>query len=137
MTGIKLEKRLPDQLPAVAAQRIGGAEMEYPTNEQVRIILEAEGYTPEQIDAALQITKQGLASISEALEAVRDAFVHWVDEIIPWMEDLLAQIGEINFTTPPKMAPRPPRYAGPKNKGNPYTQQPPRVARSCCRKMRR
>lgn len=110
--------------------------MESMTNEQLRQILAAEGYTQEQIDKMLRVTKQGVEIIIDAMEALRDAFAYWVDKFTPWMEDILAQIAEINYTTPAKRLPRPPRYAGPKNKGNPYTQQPPRVARSCCRKMR-
>ena len=36
-----------------------------------------------------------------------------------------------------KKHPRPPRYAGPKNKGRPWTMAPQRVARSNCRRYRR
>lgn len=111
--------------------------MEYPTNEQVRKILEAEGYTAEQIDKALLITKQGIESIIETMEAMRDALARYADDFTTWMQELLAQIAEISYTTPAKSLPKPPRYAGPKNKGNPYTQRPLAVARSCCGKMRR
>lgn len=112
--------------------------MEYPTNEQVRKILEAEGYTAEQIEAALHAAKQVFASMIESLETLRDCLARWEEEIAPAWAEIVAQITEIAYPVPPKRrAPRPPRYAGPKNKGNPYTQQPARVARSCCRKMRR
>lgn len=38
---------------------------------------------------------------------------------------------------PRKKPPRPPRYAGPQNKGREWNRQPKRLARSSCRKMRR
>lgn len=107
------------------------------TEQELRMILEAEGYTPEQIDKVLRDAEIVITSIIEALEQMWDYLARWMEEFAPVWAEIVAQIGEINYTTPHKMAPRPPRYAGPKNKGNPYTQQPPRVARSCCRKMRR
>lgn len=66
------------------------------------------------------------------------------------MQEMLRRIGEAfgaymgepaelaTEPLPPKKAPpRPPLYAGPQNKGRTWTRQPPRLARSCCRKMRR
>lgn len=103
------------------------------TEQELRMILEAEGYTPEQIDKALRDAKQGINSIIDAMEMLRDCLARWAEEIAQGFAEIVEQIGEINDATTHKMAPRPPRYAGPKNKGNPYTQQPPRVARSCCK----
>ncbi len=54
------------------------------------------------------------------------------------LEELLAQIADMEIIYPPKTTPRrPPRYAGPQNKGRAWTRQPPRVARSSCKRNRR
>lgn len=106
--------------------------------EELRQIMEAEGYDPEKIDEihawyfqTQQALGEALKEWTEMLERIALAF-HHVQEIFMQLQDLA--------TTPPpqkKEPPRPPRYAGPKNKGRSWTRQPTRQARSSCRKMRR
>ncbi len=114
--------------------------MEYMTEDQVRTLLTAEGYSPEEIDALLDKAKAVntyLAAFQENMESLAAALRTWCDTFAQDIEKIVAQITEICYATPQKKLPRPPRYAGPRNKGAAYTQRLPRVARSCCRKMRR
>ena len=88
----------------------------------------------------MQQAIQELADIAreycEAMaEALRQAFAPLADSIRQAIEELAAY--GTGPEIPRKKLPRPPRYAGPQNKGRSWTRQPPRVARSCCRKYRR
>lgn len=81
-----------------------------------------------------------LAEIARAFceqlgEALRQAFAPRAESLRQALEALAA---EAYTPEPPrKKPPRPPRYAGPQNKGREWTRQPPRLARSDCRKYRR
>lgn len=73
-----------------------------------------------QADAALSYMRQLIAQSAET-------FAEMLDE--------MADLAYIQL--PDKQWPRPPRHAGPQNKGRSWNRQPPRQARSNCRKMRR
>lgn len=66
-------------------------------------------------------------------EAMRQITAPLAESLRQALEDI--QAGAVY--TPRKKLPRPPKYAGPANKGRTWTRQPPRLARSSCRKMRR
>lgn len=94
------------------------------------------------------IDREKLAELAEAIQAVADAVRQDCERLgealrqmtAPSTECLRQALEDLRagiIYTPRKKLPRPPRYAGPQNKGRPWTRQPPRVARSCCRKMRR
>lgn len=98
------------------------------------------GYTQEQADAYCEWYfgpygwEWSIDQAVAAFEAVKQAIVQAADQ----MEEYLAELQELAYDDQPhKERRRPPRYAGPANKGRPWTRQPPRVARSCCRKSRR
>jgi len=77
-----------------------------------------------------------IAEIERAYcEQLREAFDKIVAPYAACVRQAAEEIGAIY--TPRKKLPRPPRYAGPQNKGRSWTRQPPRLARSDCRKMRR
>lgn len=69
------------------------------------------------------------------------AFETIVERIKQTMEDLDAVAAAIqamaSIPIPRKEHRRPPRYAGPQNKGRSWNRQPPRVARSNCPRRRR
>lgn len=77
-------------------------------------------YSIDQMEAVLETARQAIA-------AAATSFSEMLDE----MTDL------VYIQLPDKQWPRPPRYAGPQNKGRSWNRQPPRLARSNCRKMRR
>lgn len=110
--------------------------MEYMTEDELRTVLAAKGYSQEKIDE-MNATAQPLPGIPEYIEQLAAALRAWGDHMADAFSDFLEQITTIAYNTPAEKLPRPPRYAGPRNKGTQYTQRPPRVARSCCRKMRR
>ncbi len=66
-------------------------------------------------------------------EAMRNMCTYFPKALRQALEEIEAGV----VYTPRKKLPRPPRYAGPQNKGRAWNRQPPRLARSCCRKMRR
>lgn len=72
-----------------------------------------------------------IASVFEAFKALLSPFVASMAEFLSSLNDPAL------FDQPRKERRRPPRYAGPQNKGRSWTRQPPRVARSNCRRTRR
>lgn len=74
-----------------------------------------------------------LREMEQLGEALRKAFAPAAESLRQVLEEI--QAGTIY--KPREKLPRPPRYAGPQNKGRAWNRQPPRLARSCCRKMRR
>lgn len=105
--------------------------------EQLRRLLLQEGYPQEMVDkyCAWYYGPTGwewcLDQIAAAYEALRQM-------VAANMEDMLDELRDLEIIYLPKTTPpRPPRYAGPQNKGRAWNRQPPRLARSCCRKMRR
>lgn len=94
------------------------------------------------------IDQETLAELAEAIQAVADAVRQDCERLAEAMRQLTAPFAESlrqaleDIKTgivyePRKKLPRPPKFAGPQNKGRAWNQQPPRLARSCCRKMRR
>jgi uncharacterized coiled-coil protein SlyX len=81
----------------------------------------------QEVVAAIQRDVERLA---EAMRKIINPFAECLRQAL---EDIKAGI----IYTPRKKLPRPPRYAGPQNKGRSWTRQPQRLARSDCRKMRR
>lgn len=83
---------------------------------------------------AMQEAMDGMAQELERLgAALRDMWA-------PFTEDLRQAIDEIKtgaIYTPRQKLPRPPKCSGPQNKGRTWSRQPPRLARSHCRKYRR
>ena len=94
------------------------------------------------------IDQETLAELAEAIQAITDAVRQDCERlgealrqlVAPFAESLRQTLEEIKagtVCTPRKNLPRPPKFAGPQNKGRAWSRQPPRLARSCCRKMRR
>lgn len=77
------------------------------------------------------------AAISYSWEQVFQAMQQLAEPFAECLRQALEDINAGTMHTPRKKLPRPPRYAGPTNKGREWTRQPPRLARSCCRKNRR
>lgn len=80
----------------------------------------------EIVDAARESCEKLAAALHELTEPFAAALEQALKEI---------QTGEV--FKPRQKLPRPPRYAGPQNKGRSWDRRPPRLARSNCRKMRR
>lgn len=107
------------------------------TEEELRRSLLLNGHPQEMVDAFCKwyYGPHGWAWCLEQVEAAYEALRRLV---AAGMEDMLDEMQDIEIIYPPKTAPRrPPRYAGPQNKGRAWNRQPPRLARSDCRKMRR
>ena len=94
------------------------------------------------------IDQETLAELAEALQAVADAVRQDCERLAEALRQMIEPFAECLRQTmeqietgaifkPRKPLPRPPKYAGPANKGRSWTRQPPRVARSSCRKYRR
>lgn len=94
------------------------------------------------------IDEETLHELAEAIQKIADAVRQSTEQMAeamcefwrPFAESLRQAIEDIKagtVYTPRKKLPRPPKYAGPANKGRQWTRQPPRLARSNCRKMRR
>ena len=84
----------------------------------------------ENLQKVIDAAQQDLEQFGEALRQM------WA----PFTESLRQAIEEIKtgaIYTPRQKLPRPPKYAGPQNKGRSWDRQPPRQARSHCRKYRR
>lgn len=80
----------------------------------------------QELVAAAHESCEKLAALHELAEPFAAALEQALKEI---------QTGEL--FNPRQKLPRPPKYAGPANKGRTWSRQPPRQARSHCRKMRR
>ena len=94
------------------------------------------------------IDQETLAELVEAIQKVAGTVQQDCERLAEAMRQMLAPFAESlrqaiedikagTIYTPRKKLPRPPKYAGPANKGRQWTRQPPRQARSNCRKMRR
>lgn len=94
------------------------------------------------------IDAEALAELAEALQEIVAAIQQSTERLAAAMHELIAPFAEClrqtlediqagTAYTPRQKLPRPPRYAGPQNKGRSWTRQPQRLARSDCRKMRR
>lgn len=121
------------------------------TEEELRQIMEAEGYNPEEIDEACATNYGAIKDLDELAKAIqeiaenvrqacetmgkalREAFAPAAESLRQALEALAAECQ----AKPRQKLPRPPRYEGPQNKGRTWTRQPLRQARSSCRKMRR
>ena len=107
------------------------------TEAELRQAMEAQGYTQEEIEkiAAWHFPRIDLQEAVDEFVAMLQRIANYFESTREEWEQLLDLA-----TLPPlpkKDPPRPPRYAGPQNKGRSWTRQPPRLARSSCRKMRR
>lgn len=94
------------------------------------------------------IDQEALEELAETLQKMAAAAQQSCEQLSKAMSELIAPFAEClrqaledikagTVYTPRKKLPRPPKYAGPANKGRTWTRQPPRLARSSCRKMRR
>lgn len=108
--------------------------------EELRQLLLREGHPQKLVDAYCEwfYGPTGWAWCLDQIESAFDAMRQIIAGAADQMEKMLAQITDMEIIYPPKTKPRrPPRYAGPQNKGRTWNRQPPRLARSDCRKMRR
>jgi hypothetical protein len=104
--------------------------------EELRALLEIEGYSQEQADE-IRATHDYRAIVS-GMQAVWDALTAIANQFAAELAGALEELADTAYTPEPKKKhPRPPRYAGPRNKGRSWTPAPPRVARSDCRRYRR
>lgn len=104
--------------------------------EELRALLEIEGYSREQADEICAQVCAGVlvGDIQAAIEACVALIIQFTDALAAVLPKLVAAA----YTHEPKKKHhRPPRYAGPRNKGRSWTPAPPRVARSNCRRYRR
>lgn len=100
------------------------AEMGKAMSEATHAMREAADEAAREIQKARQ----------EFLRALNDAYKADHPEIMDELADYAVDPEEM----PRKPErPRPPKYAGPQNKGRAWNRQPPRLARSYCRKVRR
>lgn len=108
--------------------------------EELRRILLLEGNPQEMVDAYCEwfYGPHGWAWCLDQIEAAYEALRRMVADNADSIKEMLDAIADMEIIYLPKTTPRrPPRYAGPKNKGRAWNRQPPRLARSDCRKMRR
>lgn len=90
----------------------------------------------DEISAQLHDAMAGMIAELVAMWERLRAYVN--DSLADALQALVDAIGDLSYDVQPKKKhPRPPRYAGPKNKGRPWTMAPQRVARSNCRRYRR
>ena len=87
----------------------------------------------ELVEAIQKISEDVQQDCERLAEAMRQMIAPFAESLRQAIEDIKAG----TVYTPRKKLPRPPKYAGPANKGRQWTRQPPRLARSNCRKMRR
>lgn len=86
-------------------------------------------------EAVEELAEIARAYCEQLGDALRQAFAPYTESLRQTLEALAT---EVYTPGPPrKKPPRPPRYAGPQNKGREWTRQPQRLARSHCRKNRR
>lgn len=95
-------------------------------------------YIPEVWDdefwqAVQELTDNIREYVEQLHQVLLQAFAPAAEILVKALEDLADDYP----VKPRQKLPRPPRYAGPQNKGRLWTRQPPRLARSDCRKMRR
>lgn len=107
--------------------------------EDLHKIILLEGYTQEQADAYCEWYfgpygwKWSIDQMAAAFEAIKQA----IGPTVAAIEEMLAEIKEQEYFYEKEELPRPPKCAGPQNKGRTWSNQPPRLARSHCRKYRR
>ena len=108
--------------------------------EELRRILLLTGEPQELVDAYCEwyYGPHGFGwcmdQMAAAFEAMRQMVVDAGDQLL----DALDALDALEPIPIPREKPkRPPKYDGPQNKGRAWTRQPPRLARSDCRKMRR
>jgi hypothetical protein len=110
------------------------------TEEELRRILLLAGHPQELVDAYCEwyFGPYGFDWCMDQMAAVFEAIKAALVQTAESMEEFMAELqGPAYDPEPYKEHRRPPRYAGPQNKGRAWTRQPPRLARSSCRKYRR
>lgn len=99
-----------------------------------------------QLATLLEQMDETIAQIHDAMAGIIADWVEMGERLKAFVNASLADtlqsitdaISGLSYDVQPKKKhPRPPRYAGPKNKGRPWTMAPQRVARSNCRRYRR
>lgn len=98
------------------------------------------GYPPEVVDAFCEwyFGHNGFSWALDQIASVFEALKALISPCAASLQEFLAALNDpALFDQPRKERRRPPRYAGPQNKGRSWTRQPPRVARSNCRRTRR
>ena len=109
--------------------------------EELRRVILLEGYTEEQADAFCEwyYGPYGWEYTIDQMAAAFEEIKRAIAKTAELWEEYLTELRDLALDPLPRYeAPRrPPRYAGPQNKGRSWTRQPPRLARSCCRKIRR
>jgi hypothetical protein len=78
-----------------------------------------------------------VAAAQESCEKLAAALHELTEPFAAALEQVLKEIQTGEILEPRQKLPRPPKYAGPANKGRTWSRQPPRLARSHCRKNRR
>lgn len=94
------------------------------------------------------INQEELHKLAEAIQKISETVQQDCERLAEAMREMIAPFAEClrqaleeikagTAYTPRKPLPRPPKYAGPQNKGREWNRQLPRLARSSCRKIRR
>lgn len=104
--------------------------------EELRRLMEMEGYDPETIDGFLA-WYYGTSVDTDTLTAALDLLRAEIAKAVPSMAKLWEQLVRAVLTPPRPALPRPPRNTCPKNWGARTMRRPARVARSNCRKIHR
>lgn len=93
----------------------------------------------EQLEQLRQATQELADIIRPELERLGEALRKLVAQSVESLRQFLDALTAGTYTPDPpkKKPPRPPRCAGPQNKGREWNRQPQRLARSHCRKYRR
>lgn len=111
------------------------------TEEQLREALHGESDAVQAAFWAWYYSPNGFPLFVDQMIAALDRIRQVVGMTVESLESLAAAIQDIVADTlptqPRKGYGRPPRYAGPANKGRSWTRQPPRVARSNCPRPRK
>lgn len=107
--------------------------------ERLRALMEEAGVCKEQIDRTITQLHDDMAGMIAAWVEMWERLKAFVNvSLADTLQSITDAISGLSYDVQPKKKhPRPPRYAGPKNKGRLWTMAPQKVARSNCRRYRR
>lgn len=103
--------------------------------EQLRQAMELNGYDQESIDKFMPLMIDIAERVAGIIIDIWESTVSFLRSInmADLLEDLASAVA-VCLRSTRKPLPRPPRYAGPQNKGRMWTLAPSRVARSHCKR---
>ena len=110
--------------------------------ETVKILAKAAAEIGKAMSEVAHAIREAADEVARDAQTAREEFARALESYnqqkIQEALESLADMGVDPEEIPRKPErPRPPKFAGPQNKGRAWTRQPQRLARSCCRKCRR